>query len=312
MHPMEMMVMMKLLPVLCAVVPSVTFWLVEAEVVKVDSFKNTQCKEFFYKDKEPSGIEDSSYTRICQHYRGQAYFASLYDKSRRIPLYSASKFKFSITNEKCKKGKIDSKWKYEPQLADPSKHGDMLDIDDNVKKDTKIKESQPVEIEYYNHTYYNTKYTRVYLTPPEYQTSTCSQSATYTLTNAPPIPADFETTWADIIKGIKMELNESCYLVHGAIPYKEGKWIPDKKHERVAVPELIWMAYCCPGIQKVFLGHSDGEETINFEVANKTLKLKRREVIEILLPELTAILQTNLNFMVGIFKNDCKKSEGWV
>ncbi|XP_039623669.1 endonuclease domain-containing 1 protein-like [Polypterus senegalus] len=188
------------------------------------------------------------------------------------------------------------------KLDDPSKHGDMLDINDNVKEDTKIKESQPVEIEYDNTKYYDTKYTRVYLTPSEYQMSTCSQSATYTLTNAPPVPADFVTAWADIIKGIKMELNESCYLVHGAITHKEGKWIPDKKHERVAVPELVWMAYCCPGIQKVFLGHSDDEETINFEVPNKKLKLKRREVIEILLPELSAILQTHLNF-----KTKCEK-----
>lgn len=47
------------------------------------------CIEFFYAETIPQGISGDGYQALCQYYERQYRFATLYDRNRRIPLFSA-------------------------------------------------------------------------------------------------------------------------------------------------------------------------------------------------------------------------------
>lgn len=81
--------------------------LVNASVSK--SFKD--CSHFFYMQTPPAGMTGSGLRRICQKYANKVRYATLYDSSRRLPLYSAYIFKKSDG-----KRRVDTPWMYEPQV----------------------------------------------------------------------------------------------------------------------------------------------------------------------------------------------------
>lgn len=74
-----------------------------------DSFK--ECSEFFYRHTAPMGIRGRNLKRICQRYGDKLRYATLYDSSRRIALYSAYSFKKSDGQRR-----MDTPWMYEPQV----------------------------------------------------------------------------------------------------------------------------------------------------------------------------------------------------
>ncbi len=74
-----------------------------------NSFK--ECSHFFYMQTPPAGMKGASLRRICQKYADTLRFATLYDSSRRLPLYSAYTFKKSDG-----KKRMDTPWMYEPQV----------------------------------------------------------------------------------------------------------------------------------------------------------------------------------------------------
>lgn len=74
-----------------------------------NSFKS--CSHFFYMQTPPAGIKGTSLRRVCQKYTDKLRYATLYDSSRRIPLYSAYIFKKSDG-----KRRMDTPWMYEPQV----------------------------------------------------------------------------------------------------------------------------------------------------------------------------------------------------
>lgn len=84
-------------------------WLSGASVS--DSFKD--CRQFFYMRAAPTGIDGTrdSLKRICQRYGDKARYATLYDGSHRLPLYSAYTFKKNDG-----KKRMDTPWMYEPQV----------------------------------------------------------------------------------------------------------------------------------------------------------------------------------------------------
>lgn len=70
----------------------------------------SRCLDFFYKAAPPRGIGGPEYQPICQRYRNRYRFASLYDRRRRSPLFSAYELKVAD-------GKRPSvPWMYEPQV----------------------------------------------------------------------------------------------------------------------------------------------------------------------------------------------------
>lgn len=72
----------------------------------------SHCLRFFYKRAPPEGIDTEGYRPICQRYKNQYRFASLYHSQRRTPLYSA----YTLTPAAGKRPK--NIWKYEPQVRE--------------------------------------------------------------------------------------------------------------------------------------------------------------------------------------------------
>ncbi|KAK1152503.1 endonuclease domain-containing 1 protein-like [Acipenser oxyrinchus oxyrinchus] len=296
---------------ICVLFALITLWSVNATVLMSDTFQNSPCMKFFYKNQELTGFEDSNYARICQSFRDRYYFASLYDKERRIPLYSASLFNYKDPLDK-ETDMSNEHWKYEAQLAYPSQNGNMQQIDSKVKDDPIIKQSQPVEIDY-NKLYQKVKYTRGHLNPNSYMGSKSSKASTFTVTNAPPQPRGFnQEQWRNTENRMLGLLNDKCHVVSGVIPYQAEKWIPDNTERRVAVPEFVWMAYCCPDHQPptgAVLGHSDGSGTVTIGEGADKLQFKPAEIKDIEVCQLEAILSSRLQPKnpISIFKDGCNQ-----
>ena len=70
------------------------------------------CRKFLYMSVLPQGFQGPELELICQYYRGQARFVTLYDTRRRIPVFSAYTFKRSDGSRK-----VDVPWMYEPQVV---------------------------------------------------------------------------------------------------------------------------------------------------------------------------------------------------
>lgn len=70
----------------------------------------SQCRRFFYGGTPPEGFAAAGYQPICQRYKNQYRFASLYHLQHRIPLYSA--YLLSPADGK----RPNSSWMYEPQV----------------------------------------------------------------------------------------------------------------------------------------------------------------------------------------------------
>lgn len=65
------------------------------------------CLQLFYKSWPPKGLDG---TPICQHYYNQYRFATLYNRTRRSPWFSA--YMYSVPAGK----RPSSSWKFEPQV----------------------------------------------------------------------------------------------------------------------------------------------------------------------------------------------------
>ena len=74
-----------------------------------NSFRD--CSHFFYMQTPPAGVGGHSLRTICQMYADKVRYATLYDSSRRLPLYSAYIFQKSDG-----KRRMDTPWMFEPQV----------------------------------------------------------------------------------------------------------------------------------------------------------------------------------------------------
>lgn len=79
----------------------------------------------------------------------------------------------------------------------------------------------------------------------------------------------------------------------------------------MAVPEFVWMAYCCPDHQPptgAVLGHSDGSETVIIGEGPDKLQFKPVEIKDIEVCQLEVILSSRLKSEnLTIFKDGCKQ-----
>ncbi|KAB5586642.1 hypothetical protein PHYPO_G00004030 [Pangasianodon hypophthalmus] len=193
------------------------------------------CLSFFYRARPPTGMTG---TPICQRYKNQYHFATLYSRERRTPWFSG--YVFSPAQGKRPRGE----WKYEPQLANSKADGNMVLFPiPPAKVDQNVVESQAVQNDYTNSTY-----TRGHLNPSQHHNDTVVRRATFTLTNVvPQQPASNDGPWANLETHVSKILKEYClgkaYIVTGVIPYEKDRWLKDEG--RVAIPEYMWSAYCC-------------------------------------------------------------------
>lgn len=71
-----------------------------------------ECSQFLYRSLAPRGLQRTQgLQKVCQYYGDKARYATLYDGSHRLPLYSAYTFKKNDG-----KKRMDTPWMYEPQV----------------------------------------------------------------------------------------------------------------------------------------------------------------------------------------------------
>uniref|UniRef100_A0A8C5SU44 Endonuclease domain-containing 1 protein-like n=1 Tax=Laticauda laticaudata TaxID=8630 RepID=A0A8C5SU44_LATLA len=201
----------------------------KAEVVQ--DFKN--CLEFFL-DKLPPGdaLTPDNPARICQFYNNAYRFATMYDREKRIPIYSAYK---------CKSGQGPRYrgWMIEPQLVDPTLGKSMEDERQaNIPADM-IKKSQAIFGDYTQ----SLSIEKGHLNPVGHQPDEDSRVATSTLTNIVPQFSKLnQDAWAKYENRIRKEA-QACldmYVIVGVVPGKE--YISE---HRLNQPSHIWSVACC-------------------------------------------------------------------
>ncbi|XP_028654301.1 endonuclease domain-containing 1 protein-like isoform X1 [Erpetoichthys calabaricus] len=242
----------------------------------------SSCIKYFFGGKPPNGFEktafpvpeehlpdskapqclaayqQSSPAYICQKISkgNQYYFATLYDRGRRIPLYSA----YLVD-----KGKPCSKrpgfFRLEPQLIHRELSAESQQIQEtkniikkyNIKKGCKgqfpeyqekhkLMQSQAVDEDYNDAA--KQGYDRGHLNPRQHHNQEEFCDSTFTFTNVVAMNKELNNNiWNKHEIEMKEIMERHCgqmYVITGAVP-DNGK----KVNNRVYVPSHIWSAYCC-------------------------------------------------------------------
>ncbi|NXY89037.1 ENDD1 protein, partial [Alcedo cyanopectus] len=210
-------------------------WLGHSEVVT--SFQNT-CSQFFYRNTPPNnGLTPNNPALICQRYQNQYFFATLYDRTRHIPVYSAYVYQPGP-------GKRPKTWLVEPQLIGPAypktmerewtllnRYGATLQ---------QLSSSQAILQDYKNLTGLN----RGHLNPNSHHNDSSSRLATFTLTNIVPQNQALNSgAWNNYEQQTMIRMTQNCkttYVVVGAVP--GNNYIAKG---RVNIPGYIWSSACC-------------------------------------------------------------------
>ncbi|XP_034292516.1 endonuclease domain-containing 1 protein-like [Pantherophis guttatus] len=190
------------------------------------------CSDFFL-DGTPPQLERENTSRICQMYKNQYRFATLYDRKGRIPVFSAYKYQPG-------KGKRINNWKIEPQLALPEnqqRRSMESEKTCNISEEI-LKKSQAVVKDYKN----CANFDRGHLLPVSHQGDQDSKDATFTLTNIVPQFCHLnKNKWAEYENNMK-NYTRGClntYVIVGVVP---GNNVLNR---RVNIPSYIWAAACC-------------------------------------------------------------------
>ncbi|XP_010900124.2 endonuclease domain-containing 1 protein-like [Esox lucius] len=267
------------------------------------------CLRFFYKETPPKGVGGAWYQPICQRHMNQYHFASLYQCHRRVPFYSAY-----ILTGGGKRPK--SKWMYEPQLAFHGASPEMHRFPQQGTVDQNVVESQAVLQDYAN-----SSYTKGHLNPSLHHQTPEDRKATFTLTNVVPQRAASNSgPWSQLEIEVRARMADYCegpvYMVTGALPYLSERWMAN----RVAVPEYMWSAYCCPTYKSSLpdtlrpyfptyaaVGRNDaqsGGEIVPVDPKAKP-SVRGYNVRRMPLNTLETVLQQRLGFHVSLFHDQC-------
>ncbi|XP_066537273.1 endonuclease domain-containing 1 protein-like [Hoplias malabaricus] len=199
----------------------------------------SECSHFLYRQKPPRGVRLDGLQTICQKYESKPRYATLFDPTRHIPLYSAYTFRGSRGE------KIDSyPWMYEPQLSSASATDNMQPFPP-AGSYQHLEENQAVLADYSN----ALNYLRGQLNPDQHQSNPGDKAATYTLSNVVPMTKEFlRNHWEPHLDTVRERLNNYCrgpaFIVTGITT--AGHTIRRANVNRVTIPKHIWSAYCCP------------------------------------------------------------------
>ncbi|KAM9424153.1 endonuclease domain-containing 1 protein-like isoform 1-T1 [Pholidichthys leucotaenia] len=266
------------------------------------------CLHIFHRSWPPKGF---SGTPICQRYVNQHRFATLYSRPRKSPWFSAYLYTVPRGN------RPSGSWKFEPQLAYPEADGNMIPFPPGPL-DQHVVDSQAVELDYINSTY-----TRGHMNPSLHHQTLEDRSATFTLTNVVPQKKGSNSgPWEFLEMSINETLATYCvgeaYLVTGVIPYRsDDHWL---HNHRVAVPEYIWSAYCCPTynhslpkeLKNAFptyaaIGRNDANSSEDIVPVDKKAKKQFRgyDVRKMPLETLEMYLKDRFGTVVTVFYEQC-------
>ncbi|KAK2857394.1 hypothetical protein Q7C36_005313 [Tachysurus vachellii] len=237
------------------------------EVVK--SFKDV-CSDFFIKKENdiiiPTIFPGDRYKMICQRWKNNYRFATVYDTVRRIPVYSA--YTFSGIEQKSRK----REWKIEPQLEDIT---EMIVFPIEAGKIF----NQAVDSDYSG-----TGFTRGHVFPYQFAADQDQADSTFTLTNVAPQTEDSNQKWAkqveapirrEIKQGCQLDQNHRVYFVTGVVPGKN--WIPIKRdgkefQEGINIPSHFWSAYSCTNNKGQLVARAKIAVLENFKVKHSNIK----------------------------------------
>ncbi|XP_059703545.1 endonuclease domain-containing 1 protein-like [Haemorhous mexicanus] len=222
-------------PLLLLQVLASCLWLGHSEVV--NSF--TSCPQFFYEGTIPNdALNPKNPAWICQRFSNSYHYATLYDRERRIPVYSA--YKYQPGDAK----RPHTWWFVEPQLIGKNDLKEMktesfLTQDDKFSLH-QIKESQAVLDDYKP----LKNLDRGHLSPNGHHNSREGKTATFTLTNIVPQDSSLNQGQWNIYESKTMpQLADGCtttYVITGAVPGRNNV-----AEGRVNRPSHIWSAACC-------------------------------------------------------------------
>ncbi|NXC92312.1 ENDD1 protein, partial [Cercotrichas coryphoeus] len=204
----------------------------------VTSFK-TECTQFFYQRTPPSfnNLQLHHAARICQAYNNQYHFATLYNKTRKIPVYSAYIYQPGNGD------RFDS-WFVEPQLINKT-YSRYMDTEESLMEEYNITsqvigQNQAIDEDYRDATGLD----RGHLCPSGHRNGSASKLATFTLTNIVPqymtLNQGAWRAYEDTTMPQKIGDCDTTYVITGAVP--GNKKVPSG---RVNVPSHIWSAACC-------------------------------------------------------------------
>eukprot|EP00063_Salmo_salar_P068184 XP_014043019.1 PREDICTED: endonuclease domain-containing 1 protein-like [Salmo salar] len=214
-----------------------------------------ECKEFFLEETTPNlpGIlvdgtvkDQNRYKQICQKFKYtkknvvyEIYmFATLYDTTNRIPVFSAYTFTGVGLSEK-----RPDKWMIEPQLDGGVDQVMSLEEDRVTYTHQAVNQDYDIDGN-------NKKVNKGHMFPKAFAHQPVNQNSTFTLTNAVPQVKTFnEGSWGTMECKVRKILLKQCldntgkpkaYVVTGAVPSKSNTL-----NNRVNIPDLMWTAYCC-------------------------------------------------------------------
>uniref|UniRef100_A0A8C3NSM3 ENDD1 protein n=1 Tax=Cyanoderma ruficeps TaxID=181631 RepID=A0A8C3NSM3_9PASS len=179
-------------------------WLGHSEVVM--SF--TDCPQFFCRNTTPdNALEPQDPARICQCYKNQYHFATLYDRDLHIPVYSAYTYRLGP-------GSRSKLWFVEPQVNESYPKRDM-DTEKSIEKQYKVTPQQIGQL--------------IYLQPHQ--------------RSAPQKHTQQGCHWTHSENQTMAQNTQGCtatYVITGAVP--GNRYI---SNNRVNVPSHICSAACC-------------------------------------------------------------------
>lgn len=188
--------------------------------------------------------------------------------------------------------------------------------------DQNVVESQAVEPDYINSTY-----NRGHLNPSLHHQTHEDRAATFTLTNVVPQKTGSNSgPWEQLEHLVNATLSAYClgdaYVVTGVIPYRgDDRWL---HNHRVAVPEYMWSAYCCPRFNQSLpgelrnafptyaaIGRNDRNSTEEIVAVNQTAPKQYRgyDVRQMPLQTLEMYLKDRFNTVVSVFYELCSGSD---
>ncbi|XP_030815158.1 endonuclease domain-containing 1 protein-like [Camarhynchus parvulus] len=194
------------------------------------------CNQFFYARVPPNNaLNPKNPAWICQHFRNSYHYATLYDRDRRIPVYSAYKYRPRSTE------KPPEWWMVEPQKVDLEDMGRESDlIAQHHFTLEQIEESQAVLDDYKGLKDLDLGC----LNPSGHMESQESKMATFSLTNVVPQDSILHKGQWNIYESKTMpQQTKDCtitYVITGAVPGST-----DIAEGRVNRPSHIWSAACC-------------------------------------------------------------------
>ncbi|XP_054829001.1 endonuclease domain-containing 1 protein [Eublepharis macularius] len=252
-----------------------------ARVVRPEEAGFAECDSFFLAQAPPEGLPGPpAHVKVCQTYKGEPRFATLYSTRDKIPLYSAFKY-----TEAAASG--EESWLVEPQIDDP-KNGleDMVQEAEITGSLENLGENQALSADYVDSGYERTHLNPISLHKGDHQV------ATNTLTNAVPVPSAVQETWDWEVSNLvsrglapHCEKGKDLYLISGAVPSSV------KVKDKVSVPESLWLAACC----------DNGSKSWSLAFLKPVAAGSRLEDLSL------EALEKKLPSGVNLFKNHCSK-----